>query len=203
MHIKSQLSCPRQVVEAFSAVQFQMEQIQEEIWPFAEWLWNRHPHNVLEIGVRHGGTSALWHGLSTGVVVGVDWEGQDGLGSFTSILHHELRQSCPRFYSVIGDSHLPVTLKEVENSLDDGLFDFIFIDGDHSYEGVKADFINYRPLLSRGGCIAFHDIVDTETTRRAKQGVNRFWNELKSQYLGQWKEFSTQSEWGGIGVLIL
>lgn len=190
------------VVDAFAAVRFEMEQLPLEIWPFAEWLWNRHPHNVLEIGVRHGGTSALWHGLCTGRVVGVDWEGQDGLGSFTSILHHELRQSCPRFHSIVGNSHLLVTRKEVENSLDDGLFDFIFLDGDHSYEGVSKDFDMYFDLLSRGGCIAFHDIVDTETTRRAGQGVSRFWNELKSRYPGKWKEFSVAGEFGGIGALV-
>lgn len=34
---------------------------------------------------------------------------------------------------------------------------FIFIDGDHSYEQVAADFANYRTLLAPGGCIAFHD----------------------------------------------
>ena len=189
------------VIDAFAAVQFEMEQLPLEIWPFAEWLWNRHPHNVLEIGVRHGGTSALWHGLSTGIVVGVDWTEQDSLGkSGTWNRHVELIRTYPRFKSVLGDSHLQSTINDVDGGRS---FDFIFLDGDHSYEGVKADFINYRPLLSTGGCIAFHDIVYTETTRRAKQGVNRFWSELKSQYPGKWKEFSTQSEWGGIGVLVL
>ena len=33
----------------------------------------------------------------------------------------------------------------------------IFIDGDHSYEQVFADFKNYRDLLAPGGCMVFHD----------------------------------------------
>ncbi len=33
----------------------------------------------------------------------------------------------------------------------------IFIDGDHSYEQVLADFSNYRDLLAPGGCLVFHD----------------------------------------------
>ncbi len=33
----------------------------------------------------------------------------------------------------------------------------IFVDGDHSYRQVLADFQNYRDLLAPGGCIAFHD----------------------------------------------
>lgn len=35
--------------------------------------------------------------------------------------------------------------------------DFLFIDGDHSYEGVKKDFDLYLPLMNKGGIIAFHD----------------------------------------------
>lgn len=199
-------TCPRiyrqPVVEAFEAVKFQMEQIPEEIWPFAEWLWNRHPHHVLEIGVRHGGTSALWHGLCTGKVIGIDWEGRDSLGSACSGLtkkrHQELIDTYPRFRSVLGDSRSQATLKRVDIGK---TFDFIFIDGDHSYEGVRADFTNYRPLLSTGGCIAFHDIVDTPTTRGAGQGVFRFWSELKAQYPDSWREFCVNGEWGGIGVI--
>ncbi len=36
-------------------------------------------------------------------------------------------------------------------------FDFIFIDGDHTYDAVKQDFDQWFPLLSQGGIIAFHD----------------------------------------------
>lgn len=36
--------------------------------------------------------------------------------------------------------------------------DFLFIDGDHAYEGVKADFEMYSPLVRKGGLVALHDI---------------------------------------------
>ncbi len=36
-------------------------------------------------------------------------------------------------------------------------FDFLFIDADHSYEGCKADFVAWSPLVRSGGEIAFHD----------------------------------------------
>ena len=35
--------------------------------------------------------------------------------------------------------------------------DFVFIDGDHSYDGITKDFLNVYPLLSEKGSIAFHD----------------------------------------------
>lgn len=44
--------------------------------------------------------------------------------------------------------------------------DMIFIDGDHSYEGVKKDIDLYFPKIKSGGIIAMHDIGWAE-------GVNR------------------------------
>jgi len=38
---------------------------------------------------------------------------------------------------------------------------FMFVDGDHSYEGAKKDLANYYPLLSGGGVMAVHDVFDT------------------------------------------
>ncbi len=35
--------------------------------------------------------------------------------------------------------------------------DLLFIDGDHSYEGVKADIEAWLPHIKRGGHVAFHD----------------------------------------------
>lgn len=35
--------------------------------------------------------------------------------------------------------------------------DFLFIDGDHSYEGVKKDWDLYSPLLKEGSLVVFHD----------------------------------------------
>jgi hypothetical protein len=35
--------------------------------------------------------------------------------------------------------------------------EFIFVDGDHSYAGVRRDILDYYPLLAPGGILAFHD----------------------------------------------
>ena len=40
----------------------------------------------------------------------------------------------------------------------DKKIDFLFIDGDHSYEGVKADVDAWFPKLKSGGIIVMHDI---------------------------------------------
>jgi hypothetical protein len=56
----------------------------------------------------------------------------------------------------------------------DKKFDIIFIDGDHSYEGVKTDYINSLPLLENNGYMIFHDISSTGCP-----GVVRIWDEIK------------------------
>jgi predicted O-methyltransferase YrrM len=40
------------------------------------------------------------------------------------------------------------------------VIDVLFIDGDHSYEGVKKDFELYSTLLSDKGIIIIHDTDD-------------------------------------------
>jgi spermidine synthase len=48
-----------------------------------------------------------------------------------------------------------------------GPFDFIFIDGDHTYEGVLADFRAYYLMLVKRGILAFHDAVHLSGVARA------------------------------------
>ncbi len=52
-------------------------------------------------------------------------------------------------------------LRQKETSL--GL---LFIDGDHTYEGVKKDWDAYRPLLIPGSLVAFHDTGWAEGVQR-------------------------------------
>jgi predicted O-methyltransferase YrrM len=62
--------------------------------------------------------------------------------------------------------------------------DLIFIDGDHSYEGVKRDWELFLPHLNTFGVVAFHDTLwdlkPDPKFSRADMGVPRFVNELRS-----------------------
>ena len=46
-----------------------------------------------------------------------------------------------------------------------GECDLVFIDGDHSYEGTRADVTRYGPLVRIGGRIVFHDHDHIPITR--------------------------------------
>jgi cephalosporin hydroxylase len=95
--------------------------------------------------------------------------------------------------------------EEFENYIKNNKFDLIFIDGDHSYSGVKNDF---EKSANSGKVFVFHDIVND-----ACSGVSQFWNELKNQYsevfdffefTEQYKEIydATSQKFLGIGVAI-
>ena len=47
--------------------------------------------------------------------------------------------------------------------------DLLFIDGDHSYDGVKADWEVYREFLGHGSTVVFHDYGWAEGVRRVVQ----------------------------------
>jgi len=52
-----------------------------------------------------------------------------------------------------------------------GPYDFVFIDGDHTYDGVKADWENFGRL---GRVVAFHDIT-------MRKSVGKLWREIKAE----------------------
>jgi hypothetical protein len=164
-----------------------MEQHRQEIESLTDLVRTVHPHHVLEIGVRGGGTSALWHSLCTGFVIGVDKVDNLQLERF------------PRYRSVVGDSHQQLTRLEVERLLDGQKVDLLFLDGDHSYQGAGLDYVMYRHLLRPGGIIALHDINASSVHFEPWEngGVPRFWGALS----GEKQVFSVQGDWGGIGVV--
>lgn len=63
---------------------------------------------------------------------------------------------------------------EFKDILDNNTPDFVFIDGDHSYDGVKSDFKLFENLYQTK-YIAFHDISSDVCP-----GVKKMWSELKN-----------------------
>ena len=63
--------------------------------------------------------------------------------------------------------------------------DILFIDGDHSYEGVKRDWKLFSPFMNPYGNVVFHDTLwdlrPNPKYSRADMGVPRFVEELRSQ----------------------
>jgi predicted O-methyltransferase YrrM len=60
-------------------------------------------------------------------------------------------------------------------------YQYIYIDGDHSYEGVKLDYSLFYPRLEKNGLMSFHDIVASGKLAGGLYGVKKFWQELKNK----------------------
>jgi len=93
------------------------------------------------------------------------------------------------------------TSREFIKHIGNEFYDVIFIDGDHSYDGVALD---YHTCKDHGRIFVFHDIVND-----ACPGVVRFWNELKTEEAGvyEFHEFTDQypdvdGTFLGIGVAV-
>ena len=54
----------------------------------------------------------------------------------------------------------------------------LFIDGDHSYEGAKADYARWSELVRPGGHMLFHDAVDTGGYGNVYPGVSALMGEI-------------------------
>lgn len=77
-------------------------------------------------------------------------------------------------------------------------YDYIYIDGDHSYEGVKTDYELFWKCLNPNGMMSFHDIlVDKDTTEYGPCGVKKFWNEIVQKHK-QYIEYNFEV---GLGIL--
>lgn len=57
-------------------------------------------------------------------------------------------------------------------------YDYIYLDGDHSYLGIKSDFNLFWPKLSPNGFLAIHDIASPDKDGNV-YGTRDFWVELK------------------------
>lgn len=66
---------------------------------------------------------------------------------------------------------LRMTSEEAVNQVPDGSLDFIFIDGNHSYECTRQDIFLWTPKVKKGGLISGHDYGQ-------EQGVNKAVDEL-------------------------
>jgi len=181
-------------------------QVREEITLLLTILAKRKPSAVLEIGTCNGGTLFLASRASTpgGVIISVDLPGGrfgGGYPEWRIPLYKSFAMHRQKICLVRDDSHLSSTFEKVEKALEGRELDFLFIDGDHTYDGVKTDFEMYGKLVRKGGMIALHDIFPS--SHEAGCGVNDFWREIKEQYEHEEIIHDPKQGWAGIGIVYL
>jgi len=162
-------------------------QIASEIKRLLELLAGSKPRYVLEIGTANGGTLLLFARAAAkdATIISIDLPGGDYGGGYSGWrvpLYKKFASEGQKLHLLRRDSHTTATKELVQTLLETNMLDFLFIDGDHSYEGVKRDFQLYQDLVREGGIIALHDIAIHPP--QSQCDVNKFWNEIKDQYQG-------------------
>lgn len=180
-------------------------QSRSEIRALYREVLSRQPRVVVEIGTCHGGTLYLWcqaaHPEAT--VISIDLpEGEFGGGyqACRAALYQAFAGPQQKLHLLRANSSSAETQAQVGQLLGERPIDFLFIDGDHTYAGVRRDFEVYSRRVAEGGLIAFHDIVPRPDDPKIE--VWRFWNELKLQHATQeWLDTTGTDRRIGIGAL--
>lgn len=179
-----------------------------ELSPLITLLRRRNIRTVVEIGTAKGGTFYAWCRIAAtdATLISVDLPGGPFGGGYslkdikTFRRYGKMKQ---KLHFLRADSHKRETVDRLESILKGRKIDFLFIDGDHRYSGVKRDWKLYSGLVKQNGLIAFHDILFHPKVRACK--VDRFWNEISQDY--RHREFTDMDDdrgwgqWGGMGII--
>jgi len=164
----------------------QRTHLMQSPWELADFIFELKKHEIntdcklnsfLEVGFASGANNSILNKFfNFKQIVGLDLFSSN-LNSdnlLGNMLHKNLTLIC-------GNTRSNYVI-DLANKL--GPYDLIFIDADHTYEGVKSDFNNYLPMLSKRGVIGFHDVECPDW-----MGINKFWNELENTNKYNMKKF--------------
>jgi predicted O-methyltransferase YrrM len=202
---------PRAVLLAREAKNRYALQKKGELRPLISLLRHRKLGTIVEIGTYRGGTLWLWCQIAPAdaIIASIDLPGGQFGGGYDDDHMHTLRSFTKPGQELVlirSDSHDFDTRRALLTALAGRTIDFLFIDGDHTYDGVKQDFEMYSPLVSEDGVVALHDIVPHDVEEGCE--VHLYWDELKRQR-DKVREFVDddpspgRGRWGGIGVVFV
>jgi hypothetical protein len=151
--------------------------------PFAFWIVEAlRPRLLVELGV-HLGISYLSFcqavkraALETRCIAINLRQSDTRGGSYGTEVLQRLRDYHDEKY--ITFSHLiQSSFDEASFNFDDQTIDLLHIDGFHTYQALKHDFMTWKPRLSKRGVILFHGTNNHVNN----SGVCKLWNELQAQ----------------------
>jgi predicted O-methyltransferase YrrM len=116
--------------------------------------------NVMEIGVFEGYTSVkMVEALpKDGKFTGID---------INDYLKNDLTSIGPEIDFILGESI------KVMQGMKPKQFDFIFVDGDHSYENIVPEFKEVAKLITQGGIIVYHDTIGIPDVKRLMEHISK------------------------------
>jgi predicted O-methyltransferase YrrM len=108
-----------------------------------------HNGTILEIGNHHG--------LSISYIVGTCRKNNNTIYAIDCANHPEFIINLNQWSATSFVHFIQSDSRQAAPRFADQTFDLIFIDGDHSYQGVKADIQAWKDKLKPSGILAGHD----------------------------------------------
>lgn len=142
---------------------FWIKQLKDEIKGLVKEVESLKPKIIVEVGTNMGGSLFCFTKVASNnaTIISIDLPQGPGGGGYPwyrEYFYHSFVSKSQKMILWRLDSHDINTLSKLKDTLNGQKIDFLFLDGDHSYEGIKQDFEWYSPLVRSAGMIAFHDI---------------------------------------------
>ena len=171
--------------------------IYQNEWEFSHLLkiyQDRNPARVMEIGTFFGGTMWFWlqnPRLEKLYCLDLPIPDRDPRFEHRAVCQKRWH-TWPNFDKLVyvqgnsQDANIITRMHAVQK------VDWLFIDGDHTYRGVKRDYENYRDMVNPGGLIIFHDVIYS-------RGVKKLWKNIQKN--NQCTEITSHIGGMGIGII--
>lgn len=130
------------------------------------------PERVMEIGSFYGATLWAWIANNKNLkqLISIDLPIPPSDGRYNDMVRCRKMwldwTSEIDFIDFEGDSHALETYVQVSHIVPHGTVDMLFIDGDHSYNGVSLDWTMYQAFVKPGGLIVFHDSTGYDSVKK-------------------------------------
>ena len=135
--------------------------------------------NYVEIGCYAGGSACLMLQRKNTSVFSIDL-GTPIHPSLVSENVNKLNKHNNNYNYIQGSSHDFNVFNKLNDYINE--IDILFIDGDHSFDGVIKDFEMYSKLVKSGGYIIFDDYNDYQHSPAVKHADDGLVSNLKNDY---------------------
>lgn len=109
-------------------------------------------HQMIEIGRAMGGSTILMNAANPEVpLISIDDHGRDD-----NIFQHNARHMS----KYLNTDNINLCIADSQTYITPKIYDLVFVDGDHSFEGCLRDLNNWWPNLAQGGSVLIHDYYD-------------------------------------------
>lgn len=153
-----------------------------------DYICSMKPDRIVELGSYYGCSAfsflqALKDNNMQSAFWAVDtWEGDSFTeNDYTENIYQAYREIQNKCFEKQNAHMLRMTFDEAYEKFEDHTIDLLHIDGSHTYEDVKHDFLKWKDRVRQDGVIFFHDVGEDDLYGK-KMGSHIFWEELKKEY---------------------